>query len=687
MATKKEPIEDDPVFRHFRENKVEIASAVTSLFPFLMSLRDHAFISQQMFEHFQDSFKNVVPVSRVVYDVLSELEKKFDLSFLKVLFSRANMLAYPALKEILRSFPHEIHGNFCVPLHEGGTPQASSIQSSCPRVSCGPLALQRLNGGGAEEVPELLAHAWRGLEFCPEKESHDALCSPPRNGPVSCNPSAFRMTNKAAAEKLASPPPDSREDDSCPGLQTCNGGEALGDVCSPPRHDAERGIAGLEIYPEKKPQDALRSPPRNGPGSCNPHVSRMDTEEAEEMPRPPPEGRKAGRHPGLQTCDGEESLGSLNSTPVSGAGAEQSAYENETCSCVMCSPKYVPENPEERMESSQARNPPDMEYNANRGKPKRKRRRKKGHNWIRMKRKRPQNTHQKGGNTADGQMPPRDRGSRKARDETIDFDADLLPVTCGQVRGTIHKKKFEQGVWAKSIQGEDGQWLTPIQFEAKGGLARSKNWKMSVRCGGWPLRKLMEKGFLPHLSRVYPKRKKLRHSNECEVCRKTGTLFCCDTCSRAFHQDCHIPPVEAEMTPWSCIFCKVEALGSQEAHSEPEILQRQMKPDEQLKCEFLLLKVYCCSESSFFTKIPYYYYIKDTSTNLKEPMWLDRIKTTLNKQGYPQVQAFVQDMRLIFQNHRASYKYYEFGQMGLRLESEFEKTLKEVFAIKEANEN
>ncbi|KAM4835931.1 nuclear body protein SP140-like isoform 6-T6 [Thomomys bottae] len=620
MATKKEPIEDDPVFRHFRENKVEIASAVTSLFPFLMSLRDHAFISQQMFEHFQDSFKNVVPVSRVVYDVLSELEKKFDLSFLKVLFSRANMLAYPALKEILRSFPHEIHGNFCVPLHEGGTPQASSIQSSCPRVSCGPLALQRLNGGGAEEVPELLAHAWRGLEFCPEKESHDALCSPPRNGPVSCNPSAFRMTNKAAAEKLASPPPDSREDDSCPGLQTCNGGEALGDVCSPPRHDA---------------------------------------------------------------------------------GAEQSAYENETCSCVMCSPKYVPENPEERMESSQARNPPDMEYNANRGKPKRKRRRKKGHNWIRMKRKRPQNTHQKGGNTADGQMPPRDRGSRKARDETIDFDADLLPVTCGQVRGTIHKKKFEQGVWAKSIQGEDGQWLTPIQFEAKGGLARSKNWKMSVRCGGWPLRKLMEKGFLPHLSRVYPKRKKrrakpyhntdsdpdLRHSNECEVCRKTGTLFCCDTCSRAFHQDCHIPPVEAEMTPWSCIFCKVEALGSQEAHSEPEILQRQMKPDEQLKCEFLLLKVYCCSESSFFTKIPYYYYIKDTSTNLKEPMWLDRIKTTLNKQGYPQVQAFVQDMRLIFQNHRASYKYYEFGQMGLRLESEFEKTLKEVFAIKEANEN
>uniref|UniRef100_A0A2K5M9V3 SP140 nuclear body protein n=1 Tax=Cercocebus atys TaxID=9531 RepID=A0A2K5M9V3_CERAT len=712
----------EPIFRFFREHKVEIASAITRPFPFLMGLRDRSFISEQMYEHFQEAFRNLVPVTRVMYCVLSELEKTFGWSHLEALFSRINLMAYPDLNEIYRSFqnvcyehpplqmnnvneledrprllPYGKQENSNADHEMGDVAVPQEALSSSPRCepgfsseSCEQLALPNADGGDAEDAPSLL--------------------------PVSCE-LAIQTDEGESDEMPTLLPYDTEETFDLKTPQITNEGEPEKGPCLPDEGEEGSGDCS-QMCDGEEPQEASSSLARCGSVSG----------ELED-------------HPMNEEGESEELASSLLHDDVS--GAEQSAYENEKCSCVMCFSEEVPGGPEVKMESDQAcgtMDTVDIGNNSTLGKPKRKKRKKRGHCWTRVRRRMQKNVQQHENSKADGQVVSnekkvnvnlkglskirgrkrskprthftqsdrapqkrvRSRASRKHKDETVDFKAPLLPVTCGGVKGILHKKKLKQGILVKCIQSEDGNWFTPREFEIKGGHARSKNWKLSVRCGGWPLRWLIENGFLPNPPRIYSRKKKrilksynntsvdpcMRNLDECEVCRDGGELFCCDTCSRVFHEDCHIAPVETERTPWSCIFCRMkESSGSQQCCQESEVLERQMCPQEQLKCEFLLLKVYCCSESSFFAKIPYYYYIREMCQGLKEPMWLDKIKKKLNEHSYPQVEGFVRDMRLIFQNHRASYKYKDFGQMGLRLEAEFEKHFKEVFAIQETNGN
>ncbi|XP_021779767.2 nuclear body protein SP140 isoform X5 [Papio anubis] len=841
----------EPIFRFFREHKVEIASAITRPFPFLMGLRDRSFISEQMYEHFQEAFRNLVPVTRVMYCVLSELEKTFGWSHLEALFSRINLMAYPDLNEIYRSFqnvcyehpplqmnnvneledrprllPYGKQENSNADHEMGDVAVPQEALSSLPRCepgfsseSCEQLALPNADGGDAEDAPSLLPGGGVSCELAiqtDEGESDEMPTLLPYDTEVL---ESNRMTDAARTYSTApgkkegdeegrnspgkrnqdkekyqeSPAARDRETFDLKTPQITNEGEPEKGPCLP--DEGEDGIistfccAFLKTVRETKdqegsgdcsqmcdgeePQEASSSLARCGSENLDLKTPQITNEGEPEkgLCLLPDEGEE-GSDDCSQMCDGEEpqevssSLarcgsvsGELEDHPMNEegeseelassllhddvSGAEQSAYENEKCSCVMCFSEEVPGGPEVKMESDQAcgtMDTVDIGNNSTLGKPKRKKRKKRGHCWTRVRRRTQKNVQQHENSKADGQVVSnekkanvnlkglskirgrkrskprthftqsdrapqkrvRSRASRKHKDETVDFQAPLLPVTCGGVKGILHKKKLKQGILVKCIQSEDGNWFTPREFEIKGGHARSKNWKLSVRCGGWPLRWLIENGFLPNPPRIYSREKKrilkshnntsvdpcMRNLDECEVCRDGGELFCCDTCSRVFHEDCHIAPVETERTPWSCIFCRMkESSGSQQCCQESEVLERQMCPQEQLKCEFLLLKVYCCSESSFFAKIPYYYYIREMSQGLKEPMWLDKIKKKLNEHSYPQVEGFVRDMRLIFQNHRASYKYKDFGQMGLRLEAEFEKNFKEVFAIQETNGN
>ncbi|XP_044793872.1 nuclear body protein SP140 isoform X10 [Bubalus bubalis] len=674
------------IFMLFKEKKVEIAGAIPKPFPFLMGLRDRGFISEPMYQDFQEACRNLVPVERVAYNALDELEKKFDKTVLEALFSKVNLKAYPNLLQICNTFQNAIRDKFYYQILD------------------------------EEETKEMLNsqlnHEQENSNAWDEEWPQEVSSFSPRCVPVTSDSKAPQVPPEGEPKEVLSLLPAEGEEDNNTCCVICEEEEPQEVLSSPSRCEPEDNNACCVICEKEDPQEAPSSPPRCEPESCDPEASQMtDKEEQEELP----------------------------SQPLDGEGTKRPTFGNQ-CSCVMCFSKDVPRDPEGRTESMQADDTIDMVDLGNNStvrKPKKRRKKKRGHCWTRRPRR---NVHRKAldNSKAAGQPAPhgkkvkmslqkpakirrkrrgrphfthndripqrraKSRGKRMYTYERVDFRSQIIPVTCGKVKGKLHKKKLKHGSWVKCIQSENGDWFTPREFEIRGGHGRSKNWKISVRCGERPLLWLMERRFLHNPPRKYGRRIKkrgpkspdntldnlcLRNSDVCETCRDGGKLFCCDTCSRSFHEDCHIPPVETEKDPWSCTFCRMkESSGNQQGLGESEVLARLMQSEEQLKCEFLLLKVYCHSESSFFAKIPYYYYIKEASKNLKEPMWLDKIKKRLNEQGYSHVEGFMQDMRLIFQNHRASYKFNDFGQMGLRLEAEFEKNFKEVFALQKTNE-
>uniref|UniRef100_G1NWP1 SP140 nuclear body protein n=1 Tax=Myotis lucifugus TaxID=59463 RepID=G1NWP1_MYOLU len=828
------------IFRLFKENKVEIASAITKPFPFLMGLRDRGFISERMYNRFQEACINMVPMERVAYNVLSQLEKKFDMTVLNALFSTVNLKAYPDLLEIFRSFqnvccehspvqmnnargledrpsllPHdgqEEDRKACCVTCDGEEPQEAL---SSPRrhepgfssVSCEHEALQRTRGGDSEEIPKLLP-VDRGvplelvdlqmdergeieempkllpydgdvLESCRIRQEKDIThglgkqegkkgggsrhgkkknwdkekCQeiPSARIRVTCDPKASEMTNEGEVQKVLSLQPAEGEEDSIASWEPCDGEEIEENLSSPPRCEPGKKH-GSEIFLLKtttnESQDQEREVNEMGTeadqgliGSQEP----CDGEELEEDLSSPPrcepvsgelEAPQMGR-------EGESEELTSSPLPCDGQGVELPTGGNDKYACVMCFSNDMPGSLEARTESSEACDTidnVDLGNNSTLGKPKRKRKKKKGHSWFRIKRKQQRNIHQEAyPNKAVGQLvlsrkkvgmnlqdPVKIRKRTKGlHKSSINFTGtdrmeQKYVYSCEYVKHrkcTVEakspslSKSYGVARWRIILSAQDDRTscsclcilLSLIKNRS------SLNWQISgpvttavvPLCLSKPLWLMELTGFWkqsPTLGLRAKRRISQSHDNTlvdpylgnsdvCEICRYGGKLFCCDTCSRSFHEDCHLPPVDIERSPWSCIFCRMESSGSQQCLRESEVLARQMGPEEQLKCEFLLLKVYCDSESTFFSKIPYYYYIKETSQHLKEPMWLDKIKKRLIKLGYPQVEGFVKDMRLIFQNHRASYKYNDFGLMGLRLEAEFEKNFKEVFAIQETNES
>ncbi|XP_045874781.1 nuclear autoantigen Sp-100 isoform X15 [Meles meles] len=688
----------ETLFKHFKRHKVEISSAIKKPFPFFECLRDRELISNKMYDDCQESFRNLVPVPRVVYNVLNELEKTFDLPLLEALFSEVNRQEYPNLNHIYKSFEFAIQEkinyqesdeeevdnspNTQLSIEQGTTPSENApLKNLCePEQINGNRTDITSDKNDAQEIQQA------NEEYAQESEPAE-----------SCEQEPNQVNNG-----------DTRED--TPNPLPCDGKSSL--LLS--NHGIQVNSCSVCLVDIKKEKPFFSSTLNQASDII---VISSDSEETSDEDKVPEDS--------MSTLESGPATNNLDSLESSERGESQEA----TCSRLQITlgKRFV-----EYLESSEDEGPPrascsvlssdpdeedpvDIRNKSIWGICKRKRYSldKQG-NWKRKcvptsgegissansselsRTEEPQESSSSVLRSGSGRKPVITRALRSGRRRE-------LPVTCGAANGTLYKEKMIQGTSEKCIKGVDGRWFTLGEFEVEGNHSRSKNWKMSVRCGGFPLKDLIKKKYLPEPPRrrgkqTIPEPSRCDffdpypgNSNICEVCRRPGKLFCCDTCPKSFHETCHIHHIDVNRDPWSCIFCMIKTLQpsypqSQQCHKTSEVLQRWMVPEEQLKCEFVLLKVYCCSKSPFFASRPHY--SNNASHGPIKPMWLNKIKKKLNKKLYLRVKGFVQDMCLIFENHRAFYKdNQKFIKLGLQLEAIFVNNFRNIFAIQETREN
>ncbi|XP_074077762.1 uncharacterized protein LOC141512596 isoform X2 [Macrotis lagotis] len=269
-------------------------------------------------------------------------------------------------------------------------------------------------------------------------------------------------------------------------------------------------------------------------------------------------------------------------------------------------------------------------------------------------------------------------GKRRRKVDSLEnrpkYEAQLrtrkwIHVACRRGTGCLYKKRFAslhkgKCILTKKIQcTPENRWCTPAEFLTIGSETTNSEitfWTRKIHSGGLLLQTLIEYDILKlhpdsctcaicREEDAFPE-----NSDECFVCADGGELLLCDSCPNSYHRNCHIPSIPEDKSQWNCTFCiteKNKEKGGPEkkpCQQESEVLKQRMYPEQQLKCEFLLMKTYCCRESIHFTKDPCY--VERYYQYIKEPMWLDLVKERLSDETYNTVQGFVLDMRLIFSN-------------------------------------
>ncbi|XP_055736482.1 nuclear body protein SP140-like isoform X1 [Salvelinus fontinalis] len=272
---------------------------------------------------------------------------------------------------------------------------------------------------------------------------------------------------------------------------------------------------------------------------------------------------------------------------------------------------------------------------------------------------------------------------------------EVFKVTCGAINGMLHKDRFASGSCGKSIRTELC-WMTPVEFVTGRSALEDPSWKKDIQWDGKPLNVLIESKILvihsllckcKLCSSTAKDRDDQDNDDDCFICRSQGSLICCDKCPRSFHQRCHLPNVDGAMMgddcQWMCTFCVLRA--SQSCHYPKQMTYQEALTcrisDHLLECQYLLLCLYQADKDHIFVADPCIH-VRNYTSVIKTPIWLDRVVEKLQQNLYQTVQHFVSDVWLIFTNCATFNRdNAEFRGMGERLKDLFEREFKSTFSI------
>ncbi|XP_059559441.1 nuclear body protein SP140-like protein isoform X11 [Myotis daubentonii] len=543
MSAEDEDIENksinDIALKYFKKYKVEISDAIRTTFPFLELLRDHEFITNEMYEDSQESFKKWCSVHLVIYNVLSELEKKFDMSLLGLLFSKTIMKNYPDLFRIYKIFYKAIPDiEFLLKIDGEKNEERPNDQ----------LSLEQGTGGSSyQRLMWLGPDAWNYNDTAPPEPGLLELChdtseiNATETDTTSDNEDALKsqQTNEQRAQesKTAGVECEAQARTDCNQASdviviNSQDFEEFTDEDEPPKGSTsalKRKPESMDFrksptsgqIPCKTGAELLHQGNQNTSCSVNPvGVEKEKSVECEAQARTdcnqasdvividsqdfaeftdgdgPPEASTTALNREPESMD-------FRKSPTSGkilckTRAELLHQGNQNTSCSVNPVDIKEEKPflysgveceaQARTDCNEASDvividsQDFAEFTDGDGPPEA--------STTALNREPESMDFRKSptsgkilcktgtmhlGKKSTLEKAERKKRSRKHKEENANFHSEILPVTCGKIEGMLYVKKFKQGTKRKCIRSQDGNWFNPKEFEEKAGYGTSKS--------------------------------------------------------------------------------------------------------------------------------------------------------------------------------------------------------------------